>query len=50
MACKFECMKCRHRFERAKPGPTGCPKCGSDYVEWLNAREVLKALGTYWKD
>ena len=31
-------------------GMTECPKCLHIYVEWVNAREVLKALGRYWEE
>ena len=27
-----------------KPGPVLCPSCGHDYIDWLNAEEVLSYL------
>jgi Zn finger protein HypA/HybF involved in hydrogenase expression len=53
MNCKFRCMQCKHYFENEKTGQTRCPKCDSQYVEWLNYIEVLKFLGrwnTYGRD
>ena len=44
---KFQCMKCNHKWEEY-PKPMGnrgyvsaanpCPKCGSQYMKWLNWR------------
>ena len=31
-------------------GMTECIKCFNIYVEWVNAREVLDALGEYWNE
>lgn len=33
-------------------GMTECPqvRCKNIYVEWINSKEVLNALGEYWKD
>ncbi len=31
-------------------GMTECPKYLHIYVEWVNAREILKKLGRYWEE
>jgi len=63
MACGFEWAGKRllldqggnpHRFTDPplRGGMTDCwnfPKCRSIYVEWVNANEVLAALGNYWE-
>jgi rRNA maturation endonuclease Nob1 len=46
---KYRCQKCEFYFENERPGPTICPKCGHNYVDWLNHIEVLKALGRWIK-
>ena len=43
----------RHRWYNDPPlhgGMTECVKCFNIYVEWVNAREILKALGEYWRE
>lgn len=45
---KFKCQRCLFGFEFDKPpGFIHCPKCGNEYVDWLNYVEVLKAMGLY---
>ena len=43
--CKLRCMKCDYYWEEERPGQTQCPMCGYLYVDWLNYKEVLRALG-----
>lgn len=38
-----------YRDEPLRGGMTWCVKCQHGYVEWLNWREILDALGPYWK-
>jgi DNA polymerase II large subunit len=44
---EYRCQKCHWYFKRDKPGPTQCPKCGYNYVDWLNHEKVIKSLGDY---
>ena len=41
---KYKCMnpKCEFQFERETPQQVICPKCKSNYVTWVNSKEVLK--------
>ena len=34
---KYKCMNknCKYSYVNY-PGPTICPKCGSEYIEWIN--------------
>jgi len=47
--CKYRCGTsdfpgCGHCFERKKPGPIVCTKCGHKYVDWINYKEVFTYL------
>ena len=44
MKAEYLCLKCQHYWE-GKPGPVTCPKCGHDYVKWLNYEEMEKVWG-----
>ena len=50
--CPTPCPKVgtgkRYRDAPLRGGMTECPKCKSLYVDWVNARQGLKALGSYW--
>ena len=43
---KYICEQCKFYFEREKPGPVSCPRCGYNYIDWINSNEVLKVI---WK-
>jgi rRNA maturation endonuclease Nob1 len=47
MSYRYRCQKCRHCFEKSKPGPVVCNNCGHLYIDWLNFKEVLESLGNY---
>lgn len=36
---EFFCLNCELQWE-GKPGPTLCPRCGHDYVKWINYNEL----------
>jgi Zn finger protein HypA/HybF involved in hydrogenase expression len=36
-----ECLNCHHKWSD-KPGPVTCPKCGSEYVKWLNYEQLAE--------
>lgn len=40
---RFRCLSYGHMWQ-AKPGPTDCPKCGQNYVKWLNVSEIRPDL------
>lgn len=43
---KYRCQKCGFKFERETPEQVVCPvpECKSNYVDWLNSKEVLDWL------
>ena len=46
MKPKYKCMnkKCNFEFETKKPMMVVCNVCGSEYVEWVNYKEILEEL------
>lgn len=35
---EYKCKVCKFKFKWPHPGP--CQRCGHDYVEWLNYKEI----------
>ncbi len=46
---KYVCQKCKTNFERSNPGPVFCPQCNYNYIDWINAEEVLKVIWKEWE-
>jgi hypothetical protein len=46
---KYVCQSCKFYFERSRPGPITCIRCGHKYVDWINSQEVLKVIWKEWE-
>ena len=45
MKAQYQCLSCHHHWKEKLKGATQCPKCGYEYVEWLNYLEMEKVWG-----
>lgn len=46
---KYKCNGCSHEFEHP-PKPTQCPKCGHEYVDWVNFKDWQRAYENHQKN
>jgi Zn finger protein HypA/HybF involved in hydrogenase expression len=37
---EYKCCNCNFKYQHP-PMPTQCPKCGSDYVKWVNYNKLF---------
>ena len=43
----YECCKCDYRWSQPKTGPTECPICQHNYLDWINYEEHWERRSTH---
>lgn len=49
MNCKFKCMRCGCYFEKERPGPVECSKCGDLWQRYMLCCKCVDEIIAEWQ-